>query len=456
MPADCRPARLPGFGRASRLARNTLTVLVFSGVGRGIAVGKEMLVAALFGVGGLLDAYVLAFLVPSVLVNVLGASFASALVPALGGRDADAQGGARVLLARALPVQALCLALACLLLWLLPAGALKLIAPALTPERLALVKAMQTSLLPVLALGGISQTLAASVNYRGGFQGPALATTLGAVATVTVIALAHGPLGVEAIVAGVDAGAALECALLALMARRAWAQDEPPQGPRSRIAAPALPPVLRDWSLLALGASMLAASSFVDNAIASTLGEGAVSALNYAWKLPSGFATLLGLTLSTVLLPYFTGLAHNAPAGEMRRACRSIAARLLLACAPLAVAGALASPWLVELVFQRGRFDAAAAGLVAQAQACYFVQLPFYLLSIATGRMLQALGRFRFLLLLQAGLVVVNALASLALSRVLGVAGLALSSAIMYALCAAGSLAAVRRGLRERERVRGA
>jgi Uncharacterized membrane protein, putative virulence factor len=208
--------------------------------------------------------------------------------------------------------------------------------------------------------------------------------------------------------------------------------------------------VLGGWSLLALGAGTLALASFVDNAIASTLGEGAVSALSYAWKLPSGFATLLGLTLSTVLLPYFSALAHNAPPQDLARSCRRIVTRLLAVCLPLAAAGALASPLLVALLFQRGRFDAQAAGTVSVAQACYFVQLPFYLLAIVTQRMLQALARFRFLLLLQAGLVAVNALTSYALSRVIGVTGIALSSALMYALAAGISLAVLRRRLRAR------
>ncbi len=203
--------------------------------------------------------------------------------------------------------------------------------------------------------------------------------------------------------------------------------------------------LLHNWALLALGTGLMGMSPFIDNAIATTLGEGSVSALSYAWKLPSGMAGLLGLTLSTVLLPYFTGIVHGASAQELPAICRRIVKRLALFSAPLAVAGIAASPFFVSLLFQRGNFDAQAAKLVSVIQACYFAQLPFYLLAIAAARMLQALSRLRFLLLLQAGLLAVNALTSLALSRVLGVAGIAVSSTIMYALCAAISLYAVLR-----------
>ena len=58
-----RPGGLIGRLRAaldSRLARDSLTVFTLTGLGRGVALGKEVLVAALFGVSGQLDANVLA------------------------------------------------------------------------------------------------------------------------------------------------------------------------------------------------------------------------------------------------------------------------------------------------------------------------------------------------------------------------------------------------------------
>ncbi len=505
---------------SSRLARDTLTVFVFSGLGRVVALGKEMLVAALFGAGGSLDAYVLAFLIPSLLVNIFGAAFASALVPALGRVAASRSVGTiergvapRRLLHVGLALQAGLLVLAALGLSALPVAALRPLAPLLAPERLSLVKNLQTALLPLFVLASLSQTMAACVNFRGGFRGPAAASTLGAVATIAVIVSSHGAfsrdgLDLYALVAGVNAGAGLEFCLLVWMLRRAWADassaapdhasthtllrageraettavvsgaasecglpldasrafhtgqhaDAPAGlvGQVRRFGPGATPPVepriplrplLRDWSLLALGAGTLALSSFIDNAVASMLGEGAVSALSYAWKLPAGFATLLGLTLSTVLLPYFTDLANNAPASAMLRSCRRVVARLLALVAPLAVVCALASPLLVALLFQRGRFDAQAAGLVGVTQACYFVQLPFYLLCIVTQRMLQALSRFRFLFRLQAALVAFNAFTCYALGRAFGVAGIAASSTLMYALMAGISLLVLRRRL---------
>jgi len=446
-----RPVRWLRSALDSRLARDSLLVFSLSGLGRLIALGKEMLVAALFGVSGQLDAYVLALLVPSFLANLLGASFSSALVPALGKAAAGPQGadGARRLLGRALAAQALLLGAAVLALGALPTAALQALAPGATPERLEFIKSMQLALLPLCAFSSLAHVLGASLNYQGDFKSPPLLAMLGALATILAIALLHQALGVQALVAGISIGAGLECVLLAWLARRSWGPVF--LGLRWGALPAEASGLLRNWAMLALGASLLGLSPFIDNAIASTLGEGSVSALSYAWKLPSGLAGLLGLTLSTVLLPYFTGIVHGAEARELPALCRRMVKRLALLSAPLAVAGIAASPYLVSLLFQRGRFDAQAAELVSVIQACYFAQLPFYLLAIAAARMLQALSRLRFLLFLQAGLLAVNALTSLALSRVLGPAGIAVSSTIMYALCAAISLNAVLRHGRTQE-----
>lgn len=435
----------------TRLARDSFTVLTLSGLGKVVALGKEMLVAALFGVSGQLDAYVLALLIPSFLANLLGASFSSVLVPALGKAAASPQGAesARRLLGQALAAQALLLCAAALALSALPTAALQALAPGATPERLALIKGMQRALIPLCLFSSLVHVLGASLNYKGDFKSPPVLAILGALATILSIALLHRSLGVQALVAGTNIGAGLECALLAWLARRSWGPVF--LGLRWGALRAEVSGLLRKWALLALGTSLLGLSPFIDNAIATTLGEGSISALSYAWKLPSGIAGLVGLTLATVLLPYFTGIVHGASAQELPAICRRIVKRLTLFSAPLAVAGIAASPFLVSLLFQRGQFDAQAAEQVSAIQACYFVQLPFYLLAIAAARMLQALSRLRFLLFLQAGLLALNALTSLALSRVLGVQGIAVSSTIMYALYAAISLSAVLRQRRTAE-----
>lgn len=420
----------------SRLGRASLLVLGCAGLGRGVALCKEALVAALFGVGGALDAYMLALLAPSFLANLLGSVFSSALIPALG--RAERQGGAAALRGRALLVQALLVLCAGLLLALVPAGAWRPLAPAATPERLELLRQLQLLLLPFMALSSLNNSLGALANAQGRFAGPALAGLANALGVLAGVALLADGLGVRALALAVDLGAALECVLLAWMCRGLFPGWR--AGPGADIR-----PLLRGWGLLALGAALFGLAPFIDNAIAGTLGEGAVSALGFGARLPLGIAGLLGLALSTVLLPHFSNLAATADSSALRAACRGMALRVALLAGPLALAGALASPLVTALLFQRGRFDAQAAQTVSAVQAWYFVQIPFYLLAIGAMRLLQAQERRRLLLVVQGALLALGALASLGLSRVLGVAGIAAGSALVQALLAGACLLAVLR-----------
>lgn len=435
---------------ASRLARDSLLLFSFSILGRAIGLGREVLIATLFGVSGQLDAYVLALLVPSFLVNMLGASFSASLIPSIGrilateGEQAAKQG-----IASALALLCTLLALAALLLYALPLQALRALSPLAEAEGLAHIRSLQMALLPIAVLGSANNVLAALVNLRGNFKGPALSTLGNNLALLLFTAALFPSLGIYSLVVAMDAGFLLETCSLLVLTRKAWGNVFCGWRGLARTRA-AVPGLLGNWGMLALGAGLFGLTAFVDNAIASTLGTGSVSALSYAWKVPAGLATLLGLPLSTVLLPYFTGIAHNAPPSQLLRTCRGIIKRLLLLAVPLALAGALAAPLLVDVLFQRGKFDAQAAQLVSLLLSCYFIQLPCYLLWIATSRMLQALSQFRFLLLLQVSLLVVNALTSLALTPFLGVVGITLSSTLMYMLSAGATVAAISRHIKRR------
>lgn len=428
----------------SRLARDSLLVFNFSVLGRALGLGKDVLVAALFGVGGQLDAYLLALLIPTFLVNLLGAPFSSALVPALGrvlAREGEAR--AHAALASSLVALLSLLALAGLLLAVLPAQALRVLTPLAGAERLEEIKVLQLALIPMAVLASASNVLAALVNLRGDFKGPALASSANALTVIllTVGLYFYAEAGIYSLVLGLDAGFLLESCLLLALLRRAWGrgllgwrgQGETVRG------------LLRGYAALALSAGVMGLSAFVDNALASMVGEGAVSALGYAGKMPSVVATLCGATLSTVLLPHFSASVHRQPPQELWEGFKRLLRGLLMVLGPLALLCALASRPMVELAFQRGGFDAAATELVSGIQVFYLLQLPFYLAGVAASRVLLAKSMHRAQLGLVAAGLLLNAGLSWVLSGLFGAQGIAMSSLCMYVFTALCSVALVRR-----------
>jgi peptidoglycan biosynthesis protein MviN/MurJ (putative lipid II flippase) len=92
------------------------------------------------------------------------------------------------------------------------------------------------------------------------------------------------------------------------------------------------------------------------------------------------------------------------------------------------------APLLVELLFQRGAFNAAASAAVAHVLRFALVQLPFYFAGIALVQWYAATTRFRAILAITVCALVLKVALNAILAPRLGVAGIALATAGMYFL----------------------
>ena len=114
--------------------------------------------------------------------------------------------------------------------------------------------------------------------------------------------------------------------------------------------------------------------------MASLLPGGAVSYLYYADRLAQLPLGVIGAAVGTALLPV---LSRDLRAGRTLSAHqamnRAIGLALLLAL-PAAVGLAVAAGPLVDALFRRGAFDAAAAAATAPALVCYALGLPAWVL----------------------------------------------------------------------------
>ena len=64
-----------------RIFGATVTVLVMTVAVKGVTLVKEVLVAARFGTADELDAFLIAFLLPSLVINILGATLGAVFIP---------------------------------------------------------------------------------------------------------------------------------------------------------------------------------------------------------------------------------------------------------------------------------------------------------------------------------------------------------------------------------------
>jgi putative peptidoglycan lipid II flippase len=200
--------------------------------------------------------------------------------------------------------------------------------------------------------------------------------------------------------------------------------------PRWSAANPATAEILRQCGPLVLGSLFASSALVIDQAMASWLGPGSVSALNYGNKVPA-FLCGLGVTaLGTAVLPHFSRLVAAGDYHIIQNTLYTYTRWLLALAIPFTLMCMVASEWLIKVLFERGAFNASDTTLVAFIQQMYFIQVPFSIVTILGARLLVAMAKNHHLWVISALCLLLNVLGNLLLMRWLGVSGIALATSV--------------------------
>jgi len=387
---------------------------------------KTVIVARAFGAGDAVDAYLMAFLIPSFAGDVLAGAIAPSLLPILvevkerqGSRRARNLASSVLASATALPL------VVALLVALLSSPAMHFFASGFPAAKLKVTHTLLFWMLPILPLSAVTATFRTVLNAEEHFAAPALAPVATPAAIVAAIYFFGGtwPLA-----AGTLTGALLEVALLAAAL---WRFDLLVM-PRWHKGSEAHR-VFREYAPVAASYLILGGSSIVDQSLAAALGSGSVSALNYGTRLVAVIVSVGSSSLGTAILPRFSKLAAVGRWEDLRSAFRSLAWLSLSIAIPVTLLLALCSQPLVRLLFQRGAFTLSASQLVGRVQLFSLLQIPFSVLLVLLIRIVWSLKVNRLLFRLAVFSLIANVVFDLALMKWLGVAGIALSTTLVHA-----------------------
>jgi putative peptidoglycan lipid II flippase len=193
----------------------------------------------------------------------------------------------------------------------------------------------------------------------------------------------------------------------------------------------------------------MSSSTVVDQSMAASLGSGNVSILNYANKIVALVLSMVAVSLSTVLFPRFSRMITAGQWSELNRTIRGYTRLTLLASVPAVALLVVFSEPLVRLLFERGAFTPETTAAVARVQICLLFQLPFYVLVMLGSRLLSALDANRTVLRISAMNLAMNVGGNYLFMRWYGVAGIAISTSLVYVVASLAILLAIRFKLRE-------
>ena len=426
---------------------SAFTVVATAAIGaKAIAFGRDFAIAYHFGAGDLVDAFLIAYLVPYTLLTVLGGALHSAFLPVFvrvrgsEGEEAASRllGGTTALVLVAVTVLTLALAL-------LADPLLAVLASGFAPEKLALTRSLLFLLLPVCALGTLVTLWTAPLNAARQFALPAASPALPPLALMAAVLAFGKEGGITAAALGLLVGHAAEALLVGGALRRRGTS----LAPRWSGVTAGVREVIGQLLPLLAATALMSMTTFVDQGMAAALGSGSVAALGYGAKLSALLAGVLALALGTAVFPHFSELVAAGRHAELRSHLR-LYSRLILWASLIPVAAlVLQSDRIVVLLFERGAFTPEHSATVGSVQALYLLQIPFYLTGILGVRMLTAVGRGRVVMSIAAVNVLAKVVGNLVFMRWLGVAGIALSTSFVYALSCVLIFAALNRYLHE-------
>lgn len=360
-----------------QIAKAATLVMALFVVSRVFGLVREMVVGALFGTSAAYDAYQAAARIPEMIFLVVaGGALGSAFIPAFADHMAKEDHAGAWRLASAIVNLALIVltVTAGLTAVFAPVLVRTVIAPGFDPPQQALTARLLRLMLLSPIIFGVSGIVMGALNAHQHFLLPALAPS---VYNLSIIggALLLGPrLGVMGMAVGVVVGAALHLLVQVPGLMRYGARYIPTLG----LDDPSVREVGRLMAPRVLGTAVIQLNFVVNNSLASMMGEGAVSAINYAWllmMLPQGvFAQAVG----TAAFPTFAEQVARGERDEMRSALVATLRAVFFLSIPATVGLLMLGRPLVGLLFERGAFEAGSTEAVTWALAFYALGLVGY------------------------------------------------------------------------------
>ena len=394
------------------------------------------MLAALFGAGNQMDAFIVAFRLPNLVRDLFGeGSISAAFVPTftrvltVEGRNAAWRLGNNVLNALLLVSGSL---VAIGLVFAQPIVMAYAADFASVPGKLELTVRLTRVMLPFLVTVAVAAALMGMLNSLHHYFVPAIAPAIFNVATIaaafTLVPLmpALGWPPIMAIAIAAMAGGVGQAAVQWPALRR--------EGFRYRAVFDWRDPESRQVLLLmgpgTLGIAATQVNVFINTLLATSEGTGAVSWLTYAFRLIYLPIGLFGVSIATAVLP---AVSRHAAIDDFVRVrdtlSRGVSLMLMLSVPATLGLIVLATP-IVQLLFQHGRFLPADTTSTAAALRFYAVGLIGYSTARIASPAFYALRQSRVPAIVSICTIAANIVLSLALARTLGFRGLALGTSL--------------------------
>ena len=387
---------------------------------------RDITLAHFYGTSGQLDAYFLAILVPFYMRRIFAeGAMVSAFVPVYSRVYSHSRESANRFTDTVITYDVVVSTVVAILFVVFPEYVLKLFATGFKHDTLSFASNLFKITAFYMVIVSVWAILSAYVNYHHKFFFSALSPALVNVGVI-LAAWMSGESTVKYLPVGFMVGGMMQLGLVMPIVASLGYRFKPSLHHESFRA------FLRLFFTASLGYMVTQVNSIVDTNVATWLGTGAVSTLQYAlrlFQLPMG---LFGVAVATTALPVFSRNLDT-----IREKLRDSLNLLVFLTLPITLGYLFMARELIFLIYQHGAFSTSMTLRVSSCLWMYSIGIPFYSLYLLFSRYFHARQIGSIPTMVSTMVVGCNVTLDIVLARVIGVRGIALATSLSGILGAA-------------------
>ncbi len=438
------PVSRPAAVARRSLGRSASIVGLAFIVSRILGLGREVVLAHLFGTAHESDAYVSAFRIPDLLFLVaMSGAFGAAFIPIFGGYlERGERDRAWRLASAVITITGIITVALGLVVFVLARPIMEhLVAPSLPADYQDIATRTMRILLVSNILLGFGIAAKGILEAQDLFTLPAVAPLLYSAATIAGALTLGRRIGVPGVAIGVVVGAALHVGVQipglirsGMRFTPTWSRNVAGLSEVGRLLLPRV-----------IGQAAFQINFVVVNYLANNQGTGKATALNYSWQLMMLPHGVLALSISTVAFPAMARQFESGRLDEVQATFMRALAPLLFLVLPASIGLFEFRTAIIQTVFQSGAFTARSTELVSPPLAFLALGLVFYALVEVLARIYYAMRDTLTPVAAGVAIIVVNIILGRVLVGRIGYVGLALSLSVSTGIEAAILLVFIRR-----------
>ncbi len=405
-----------------------LHVALFVLMGRLVGAIKEMLIAWRYGISPEIDAYIFLFNIVnwpiSLWLSLLTASLVPVLSRANGGPREESYRFHAELLGRTVLLGSLTAALLAMSMVLLLGTSFS----GLSSPSIAAAWRMVVPMTVLLPIGTLIGLFSVMMLARARHSSTLLECVPASIVGLSVAML--GGFGIEALTWGTLVGFICHAATLGFLVRGEF------DGLRLSGHSGHWPALWKGFGIMLIGQILMSLTGLIDQFFVTRLYEGALSTLGYAQRILSLIIGLGATVVGRATIPVLARAQQDGQVTMVKRLTLHWTIAVTLSGIVAAAAAWWFAPTLVRALFERGAFTPEDTEAVVRVFRWGTFQLPFNFAAVILFYALAGQHRFWLLMTFAAVAIIVKVLANLWLVTDLGLEGILLSTALMYAMLA--------------------